>query len=554
MTRHDNNSHDNRRDNKSDQLTSPQESLQIYRAMQRGLSRRDAMKLLGAAGVLAMGVGGVPGLSPAFAAEGEASPQRGGRIRVAAHSSSTKDSLDPAQGSTAIDYCRAYMFYNGLTQFDPDLRPQPCLAESFETTDNGSHWIFVLRQGVTFHDGKALTPQDVIYSIMRHKEPAVGSKVLSMVEQIESIRALDQRRVEFNLSSPNIELPSILAVSHLVIVADGTQDFSKGNGTGAFRCQEFSPGVRSVGVRNENYWREGYPYLDAIEMVGISDESSRVNALLSGDVQMINNLSGNFAERIKQSDNGLLKATNSGNYTDLVMRFDQQPTSRPAFREAMKCLFDREQIKRVALRGYGEIANDQPIAPGTPYYFDGLPQREYDPERAASLLKQAGVAGATVPLVASPAANYSEDMAVLLQQSAAAAGLKLNINRVPADGYWSNHWMKHPLGFGNINPRPTANILLSQFFLSSAAWNESGWKNAHFDQLVVAARGEPDEAKRKQMYADMQTLIHDEGGIGIPVFLSDLEGYDSRIGGMDRTVPLGSFMGYLFAEYVWWKG
>ncbi len=553
MTRHDN-SHDNRRDNNSDQLTSPQESLQIYRAMQRGLSRRDAMKLLGAAGLLAMGAGGVPGLSRAFAAEGEGTPQRGGRIRVAAHSSSTKDSLDPAQGSTAIDYCRAYMFYNGLTQFDPGLRPQPCLAESFETTDNGSHWVFVLRQGVTFHDGKALTPQDVVYSIMRHKDPAVGSKALSMVEQIDSVRALDQRRVEFNLSAPNIELPSVLAVSHLVIVADGTQDFSKGNGTGAFRCQEFSPGVRSVGVRNENYWREGYPHLDAIEMVGIGDESSRVNALLSGDVQMINNLSGNAAERIKQSETGVLKATNSGNYTDLVMRFDQQPTSRPAFREAMKSLFDREQIKRVALRGYGEIANDQPIAPGTPYYFDGLPQREYDPERAASLLKKAGVAGATVPLVASPAANYSEDMAVLLQQSAAAAGLKLNINRVPADGYWSNHWMKHPLGFGNINPRPTANILLSQFFLSSAAWNESGWKNPHFDQLVVAARGEPDEAKRKQMYADMQTLIHDEGGIGIPVFLNDLEGYDSRIGGMDRTVPLGSFMGYMFAEYVWWKG
>ncbi len=145
-------------------------------------------------------------------------------------------------------------------------------------------------------------------------------------------------------------------------------------------------------------------------------------------------------------------------------------------------------------------------------------------------------------------------MAVLLQQSAAQAGLNLNINRVPSDGYWSNHWMKHPLGFGNINPRPTANILLSQFFLSSAAWNESGWQNEQFDQLVIASRGEPDEATRKQMYADMQTMIHEEGGIGIPVFLSSIEGFDGRIGGMDRTVPLGSFMGYMFAEHIWWKG
>lgn len=536
-----------------DGFVSPEQSLQVYRAMQAGLSRRQALKMLGAAGIVAAGSGLWPGLSRGWAAQAQPEPKRGGRIRMAAHSSSSSESLDPAKGSTAIDYVRAYTFYNGLTRFNEQLEPQPALAESFESTDDGGHWVFTLRSGVTFHDGQALVPQDVIYSIMRHKDPAVGSKVLSMVDQIDSVKALDDRRVEFNLASPNIELPSILAISHLVIVPDGTTDFSKGIGTGPFKCQEFSPGVRSVAVRNENYWREGMPYLDAIELVGISDESARVNALLSGDVQMINEISGRNADRIKEVDGKRVKATNSGNYTDLIMRVDQQPGSRPEFVEAMKYLFDREQIKRVALRGYGEIANDQPIPPSSPYYFDGLPQREYDPERAAALLKKAGVAGARVPVVVSPAAKASMEMGQLLQQSAAQAGLTINLNRMPADGYWSNHWMKHPLGFGNVNPRPTANILLSQFFASSAPWNESGWKNEQFDQLLVASRSEPDLAKRKQMYADMQTLIHDHCGIGIPLFLSDVEGYDARIGGMDRTIPLGSFMGYMCAENIWWN-
>ncbi|WP_106477853.1 ABC transporter substrate-binding protein [Phytohalomonas tamaricis] len=544
--------HDTKTDNL---LISPEQSIQVYRAMQRGMSRRNALKMLGAAGLFAASATSLPGISKAWAADtaGQNAPKRGGRIRVAAHSSSTMESLDPSKGATAIDYVRAYTFYNGLTQFDEGLVAQPCLAEAFESTDNGGHWIFTLRRGVTFHNGKALTPQDVIYSIMRHKDPAIGSKVMSMVEQIESVKALDEQRVEFTLSSPNIELPSILAVSHLVIVPDGTTDFSKGIGTGPFKCDEFTPGVRSVAVRNENYWREGRPYLDAIELVGISDESARVNALFSGDVQMINNVSGSAADRVSKTAGRAVKATNSGNYTDLVIRVDQQPGSRPEFVEAMKYLFNREQILKVALRGYGEIANDQPIAPGTPYYFDGLPQRPYDPERAASLLKKAGVAGARVPLVVSPAANYSEEMGQLLQQSAAQAGLTLNLNRVPGDGYWSNHWMKHPLGFGNINPRPTANILLSQFFASNAPWNESGWKNDKFDQLLVASRSEPDQSKRKQMYADMQTMIHEQSGIGIPVFLSDIDGYDTRVGGMDRTVPLGSFMAYMFPEYVWWN-
>ncbi|MFX5756789.1 hypothetical protein ABTE27_22840, partial [Acinetobacter baumannii] len=81
--------------------------------------------------------------------------------------------------------------------------------------------------------------------------------------------------------------------------------------------------------------------------------------------------------------------------------------------------------------------------------------------------------------------------------SAAKIGLKLDVKRVPADGYWSNQWMKVPVGFGNINPRPSADILLTHFFKSDAQWNESGWKNPQFDQLVVAARGETDFTKRK---------------------------------------------------------
>lgn len=141
-------------------------------------------------------------------------------------------------------------------------------------------------------------------------------------------------------------------------------------------------------------------------------------------------------------------------------------------------------------------------------------------------------------------------MAVLFQQSAKQAGLNLTVNRVPSDGYWSNHWMKHPISFGNINPRPNADIIFSQFFQSSAPWNESAWKNDQFDQLLLLARGETDDAKRAKMYGDMQTLVHDHCGIGIPVFISNIDGVDKRIQGYVSN-PLGGFMGYMFAEQVW---
>ena len=157
--------------------------------------------------------------------------------------------------------------------------------------------------------------------------------------------------------------------------------------------------------------------------------------------------------------------------------------------------------------------------------------------------------GKSLPVVATPAANGSIDMAVLMQQSAQKIGLTLNVNRVPADGYWSNHWMKHPLGFGNINPRPSADQLMTQFFKSDATWNESGWKNEQFDQLVLAARSETDEAKRKQMYGDMQVLIHEKCGIGIPVFLSFLEAHSSKVKGLG-SIPIGPWVGYMFTEHA----
>jgi peptide/nickel transport system substrate-binding protein len=110
--------------------------------------------------------------------------------------------------------------------------------------------------------------------------------------------------------------------------------------------------------------------------------------------------------------------------------------------------------------------------------------------------------------------------------------------------------MKHPLGFGNIGARPTADLMFSLFYKSDAGNNESGWKNEQFDQLLVAARGETDDAKRKQMYADMQVLVHEHCGIGIPQFNSSLDGHNTKLKGLTPH-PLGGLMGYMFAEHVW---
>jgi peptide/nickel transport system substrate-binding protein len=510
-------------------------------------TRRDAIAGFGGAAVLAA-AGGIVALPQSA----QAAPKRGGRIRVASASSSTADTLDPAKGGLSTDYTRHYMLYSGLTQFDPRLTPQPALAETFESSDR-TVWRFKLRRGVSFHDGSALTAADVVFSLLRHKDPATASKVKTLAAQIQSAKALGPYEVEVRLVSPNADLPTILATSHFLIIKAGTHDFRTAVGCGPYKLRVFKPGVRTIAVRNENYWKPGRPYLDEIELIGIPDEVSRVNALLAGDVHLINAVNPRSTRRIHASQRHDLLETKSGLYTDLIMRQDRLPTGNADFTLAMKCLLDRELIRKALFRGYATLANDQPIPPSNPYYLPGLPQRVYDPERARFLLKRAGLLDVRLPVYASPAAEGSVDMASILQESAAGIGLHLAVNRVPSDGYWSNHWMRHPLTFGNINPRPTADLLFSLFFKSDADSNESGWRNPHFDQLLLAARGEADEARRKQIYGDMQVIAHDAGGVGIPVFISMLDAYDRRLRGFG-SIPIGGLMGYSFAEYVWWDG
>ncbi len=478
-----------------------------------------------------------------------ATPRQGGRIRVASLSSSIADTLDPAKGSLSTDYARHYMLYSGLTQYDTDLAAQPALATSLESDDQ-IHWTIKIRADVQFHNGKSLTSADVVYSLLRHKDPAVASKMAAIAEQFSEIKVTGPLELTMRLSGPNADLPVILADSHFLVVPDGTTEFRTANGTGPYRLKSFQPGIRTVVIRNENYWKPGRPYIDEIELIGIPDETSRVNALLSGDVQLISAVNPRQTRRIHATDTHKVVETKSGLYTDLIMRADSHPTSNPDFVLAMKYLLNRNLIKKALFRGYAEIGNDHPIAPSDRYFSPDLPQREYDPDLAKYHLQKSGLAGVRIPMYASPAAPGSVDTASLLQEAASRIGLKLAVNRVPADGYWSNHWMKHPLGFGNINPRPTADLKFSLFFKSDAPWNVSGWVNHQFDELVVAARAESDEQKRRQMYADMQEIVHTKCGVGIPVFISLLDAHDARIKGLG-SIPIGGLMGYSFADHIW---
>ncbi len=191
------------------------------------ISRRGVMKMFSAGAALSTGIISLP--NSAWAAE--AKPVQGGKLRAAAANSSAADTLDPAKGNNSGDYMRQYMFFGGLTELDTKLVAQMGLAESISSSD-GVTWSIKLRQGVTFHDGKSLTAQDVVYSLSRHKDPAVASTAISLARQFCSIKAVGLMEVEMVLEQANFDLPSILGTPAFLIIQDGTKDFSKAIGTG----------------------------------------------------------------------------------------------------------------------------------------------------------------------------------------------------------------------------------------------------------------------------------------------------------------------------------
>ncbi|MCY1666771.1 ABC transporter substrate-binding protein [Rhizobium sp. SL86] len=522
------------------------DSAMVEDAIRRGATRRDMLRMFLAGGV-GIAAGGLlfDNASSALAA----TPKKGGHFKAAGWSSSTSDTLDPAKASLSTDYVRCCSLYNRLTFLSDGGKLNMELADSIDSSD-AKVWTVKLKSGVTFHDGKSLTSSDVVFSLKRHLDKETGSKVNAIAKQMEEIKAVDPLTVQITLAAPNADLPTILAMHHFMIVQDGTTDFSKGIGTGAFKLESFEPGVRSLMKRNENYFKPGGAHVDSFEYFAISDEMARVNAVISGDIHLGASVKPQSMRLLETATGVDLVKSTSGNYTNLNFRMDMEPGSKFDLIEGVKYLFDRALIQKSVMRGLAEIANDQPIPPMNAYHNNELKPRAFDPDKAKYHFEKAGLLGQKIPVVASDAATASVEMATVLQQAGSKIGMAFDIQRVPSDGYWSNYWLKSPVHFGNINPRPTPDILFSLLYTSNAPWNESQYKSAKFDAMLLEARGQLDEAKRKTIYGEMQGMIANEAGTVIPVYLSNVDAKQSKLKGLEPN-PLGGQMGYAMAEYVW---
>lgn len=479
-----------------------------------------------------------------------AEPKRGGVLRLGMGGASTTDTMDPTTTQTTVGANQNQQIYSCLIDLDDRAQIVPGLAEDWTSNDTVDLWQFNLRKGVEFHNGKALDAADAVYSIERHISKGSKSPAKSLLSSIKRLEAKGSSVVEFELSSGNADFLYILSDYHLGIVPEGFTNWDAPIGTGPFVMKEYDPGVRSFAERNPNYFRDNRPYVDAAEIICINDWTARLNALMAGEVHVINRVDSRFADRLKNNENIAVVSSPGRTHYCYVMDTRVAPFADQNVRLALKYAIDREAILKNVFGGYGRIGNDHSL-PSSDQFFTELPQHTYDPEKAKFYLKQAGHSSLTVDLSAADGAFAGAvDMALLFQSSAKPARIDVNVIREPSDGYWDNVWMKKPFYMSWFGGRATADMILSVPYKSDSPWNDTFWKNDEFDKLLVNARSTLDPAARKTMYAQMQRLIWETGGYLIPVFADNIDAHSVQVGGFLKN-PNSELMGTRCAEQVW---
>ena len=515
---------------------------EIIRQYETGkISRRNFMKYLAGLGL------SIPAVNSMLAKLGSeamaATPVRGGRLRFAIAGGSQSEVLDPAKIGCSTDVQRCQSLYNKLVRATPDLTFEPELAESWEANKSADEWIFKLRKGVEWHNGADFKAQDVLYSLRRIMDPKTGSSARLYFTDVTDLRAEDNHTVHIRLAQPDVDFPSVFTAKCSHIVPDGFTDFDHAIGTGPFKLKSFKPGHGCLVERNPNYWKSGLPYVDEVESFSIPDNIARVNALLAGDIHLMDTLDPMLIDKVDASSHTKVLSTPSGYRVPFIMNCTLPPYDNPDVRMALKLLIDRERYNQIVYQGNAQIGNDHPVAPVYPDFCDEIPQRRHDPEKAKFLLKKAGFENFIFNLHVSNIGVGAERGALVYSDMAAKAGVKVKVVKEPTDGYWKAVWMKKAFLMCHWYMRPTAQMQLALTFKSDVSMNDTFWKRPDFDKLLAEARSTFDKSRRKALYCEMQRMVNQDGGTIIPSFVNKLDAVSARVKNISLSpiVGLGVF-------------
>jgi peptide/nickel transport system substrate-binding protein len=417
-----------------------------------------------------------------------------------------------------------WLAYDTLARYDQNLKPQPQLAESWDVSGDGKQITVNLRKGVMYHSGREFTSDDVVWNLQRALNPKVTVGILGgFFGQDPTFTAKDKYTVLLQTSQP---WPTVFDMFHVVNMLDkqNTEEASnaqtKAVGTGPFVFQEWKQGESMRFTKNPNYWQTGKPYLDEVVVNVRKDAQSMVADLEGGALNLVYAPTLQDYMRLKADPNynAQLLTPAAGMY-QIQPNVTFKPLDDKRVRQALNYAIDRKRIADTVLLGLVG-PEDLPWPANSPAY-EAAKNNVYaqDLDKAKSLLSQAGVSNLTLDFAYAPTTPEYGTIAQIYQGDLAKIGVTLNIQMMDIAALFDSIHNQKYNGVYTLNDSWAAMEPVSMLAAGASLnprINNAGFKDDQYTALVDSARNEPDAAKRKQIYSQINDYILDQS-FGLPV-------------------------------------
>jgi len=405
------------------------------------------------------------------------------------------------------------------------LTLQPVLATSWTPNAAADVWTFKIRQGVKFHNGAALTADDVVYTYQLHANPKTGSNALSAFAGVLSptgVVKVDDYTVAFHLKAPNGNFPYLTSSDNynMIILPKGYNPAdwqSSFIGTGPFVLGSYTPKVGATFTRNESYW--GTKALPSQTQFTFYDtQDPEILALTGGTIDVVGQFSVSGAQELLTGSYNIIKLKSSA-HRELSMRCDQAPFTDPRVRQAIALTLNRAAIVTALFKGYADVGNDSPFAPVFPSTDTSVAQRAQNISQAKSLLAAAGHSSGFSTQLITEQVGEIPDFAQIVAQSAAQIGVKISLKVESSSAYYgkatfgNSDWLDATMSLVDYGHRSVPNVFLTapletiNATTGTGPWNAAHFNNSSYDKLVAQYIAASDLSTQRSIAGQIETLL-----------------------------------------------
>lgn len=432
--------------------------------------------------------------------------------------------LDPAyvdDGESAKVMCN---IYEGLVKYgDDNTDIEPCLAESWDISEDGTEYIFHLRKGVKFHDGTDFNADAVVKSVERQLPPNAtddmpyASFTFNGVTKVESV---DENTVKFTLSAPNTPFLANLAMTLAApIVSPTALEKNNGNlneapvGTGPFKFVSWEKGEKVTIEKNNDYWGEKAK-LDKVVIKITKENSVRASELMTGSIDAMDGLDPNDVSKLEEK--GLNIFSEPGmNINYMAFNCEREPFNNPKLREALSHAINREELVQYLYQGYADPAKTQ-LPSFIPGYKDSVSAYDYDPEKAKSMLAELGMSNLNVKMITySNPRPYNSVGGQKLAEAIQNYFSKVGVNATIDVYQWTEYKDKTQQGEGDIvfygwngdNGDADNFMALLDSKEIAGSLNVARYSNPDVDALLAKGKTTPNGDERNAIYGELQDKL-----------------------------------------------